>query len=468
MVLSTVFVVGYVVVLIVVAARARTAREYVDFSVARQALPLALIFGSLCATYVGPAFSIGFVGRGFKSGFLFLLVGLAYAVQNILVGLLVAPKLRELKGCYTLGDAVGQKYGSRCQLVAGVISVLLCTLFSAVMISAGGVILNNMLGLPKWLAVAVVAILTASYTTFGGLRASVITDAYHFALHAFLFSGVLLYELVCHFKGGAASFSHQAMAATASGFETTTPIEVITFVIAFLLGETLIPPYANLALASRSTKVSRNSFVLAGCFSTLWFAVMIAIGIVARPLVAADTAEDYVLLSLVKSTVPHAGYSLMLVALISVILSSLDSLLNAGAVVFTQDILRRFTARQDSAALTAGRYSTVVIAAIAAGLALFVPSVMKGLLVCYGIWAPAILPALIIGLWAKRPRPLAAFLSMIVGTTVGAVVGIMFLLFQYEPVSKAQAPAIVPALACSLVAYAIGHHAHRFVGGRGR
>lgn len=469
MVLSTVLVVGYIVVLIVVAARARTAREYEDFAVAKRSLPLALIFGSLCATYVGPGYSLGFVGRGYRTGFLFLFIGAAYALQNILVGLLIAPKLRELKGCHTLGDAIGQKYGARCQLVAGIISVLLCTLFSAVMISAGGRVLESMLEIPKWIAVVLVAVVTASYTTFGGLRASVITDAYHFALHAFLFCGILLYELLVHFQGGAASFAREAAAATSGGFQNITPLEMVTFLIAFLLGETLIPPYANLALASKNTNVSRTGFILAGCFSLVWFAVMIAIGIVARPLIAPDT-EDRILLTLVKTTAPPAANALMLVALLSVIMSSLDSLMNAGAVVFTQDILRRFTVRRDSAALMAGRYSTVVIAAVGSGLAVFVPSVIKGLLVCYGIWAPAILPAVIIGLWSKKPRPLAAFLSMIVGAVVGGAVGIVFLWLQRGPgrISRVETPAIVPALLCSLLAYLIGHYMQRFVGGRDR
>ena len=82
-VLSVAVVVTYVAVLTFVAVRARAAREFAEFSLARRALPLALVFGSLAATYVGPVFSIGFVGRGFKSGLLFLGVGLAYAVQNI-------------------------------------------------------------------------------------------------------------------------------------------------------------------------------------------------------------------------------------------------------------------------------------------------------------------------------------------------------------------------------------------------
>ena len=87
MVLSVAVVLAYVALLTFVAVRARAAHEFEEFSLAKRALPLALVFGSLAATYVGPGFSIGFVGRGFKSGFLFLGIGLAYSLQNILVGL---------------------------------------------------------------------------------------------------------------------------------------------------------------------------------------------------------------------------------------------------------------------------------------------------------------------------------------------------------------------------------------------
>jgi len=449
-VLSGAAIAVYVVLLVFVALRARAAREFEDFSVAKRELPLALIFGSIAADYIGPGFSIGFVGRGFKSGFLFLAVGLAYAVQNIFVGLLVAPKLRQLKDCYTLGDAIGQKYDRKCQILAGVISVALCTSFSAVMISAGSVVLNDIFGLPRWLSVSVIAVVTASYTTFGGLRASVVTDAFHFVLFALLLPVTLLYALLFHFQGGAASFFQQAFAATADGFGSTPTIQIIGFVAAFLLGETLIPPYANLALASKTTKVSRNGFILAGIFSTLWFTVMVAMGIVARTVVASDTKQDYVLLSFVGSIMPHAGYALLLVALVSIVLSSLDSLLNAGAVVFTQDIIRRFSMLPDALALKAGRYSTIIIAAVAAAAAVFVPSVIEGLLACYSIWAPAILPALIFGLWLKAPRPLAGILSMCTGTLVAVT-------FQFVLPTVIKVPAIIPALGSALLAYLFGH-----------
>jgi SSS family solute:Na+ symporter len=453
-VLSVAVVAAYVVVLTFVAVRARAAREFSEFSLAKRALPLALVFGSLAATYVGPGFSIGFVGRGFKSGFLFLGIGLAYSIQNILVGLFVAPRLRALKNCHTLGDAIGQKYDRKCQIVAGIISVSVCTFLAAVMAHAGGVVLNNIFGFPNWSSIAIVIGVTALYTTFGGLRASVITDAFQFTAFATLLPITLLLALAFHLNGGAAAFFKQASVATTTGLNSTSLIEIVGLVAAFLLGETLIPPYANRALASRTTRISRNGFILAGLFSVVWFMVMIALGIVARSIIPEGTSEDHVLLNLFKLIMPAGGYVLLLVVLVSVVMSSLDSLLNAGAVAFTQDIIKPFAKLPDKTSLNIGRCATIVIAAVAAACAPAVPSIIDGLLICYTIWASAILPVLIIGLWIKHPRPLAGILSMGVGTLV-AMIAIMCL-FILPSIIKVPA-IIIPALASALVAYFLGH-----------
>ena len=449
-VFSVALVVGYVAVLTFVAVRARAARKYSEFSLANRTLPLALIFGSLCATYVGPAFSIGFVGRGFTSGFLFLGIGLAYATQNILVGVLVAPRLRALDDCYTLGDAFGQRYNRTCQILAGIISVALCAGFATIMAHAGGLVIRNVFDLPPWSSVTLVAAVTALYTTSGGLRASVITDAFQFAAFALLLPLVLLLTFLNHLDGGMATFVEQATAATTTGVNSLSSLELLGLVTAVFLGETLIPPYANRALASETTKVSRNGFVLAGVFSVFWFVVMVSIGVVARGVIASETERDFVLLNLVRQTIPTEGYALLLIVIVSIIMSSLDSLLNAGAVAFTQDIVRPVWRLSEAAALSTGRVATVAIAAAAAAGAVLVPDIIEALIRCYTVWAPSILPALVLGLWLRRPRPLAGILSMATGALVA-------LLFQFAVVDRTHATAILPALGAALLAYAIGH-----------
>jgi SSS family solute:Na+ symporter len=449
-ILSATLVIGYVMVLGFVAVRARAAREYAEFSLARRALPLALIFGSLCAAYIGPGFSIGFVGKGFQSGLLFLGVGLAYAAQNILVGLFIAPRLRSLSACHTLGDAIGHKYNRPCQVLAGVISVGLCAGFAAVMAKAAGVVVQEVFGLPIGFAVVLVVLITTLYTTFGGLQASVMTDALQFTLFTILMPAVLLFVLFLRTENGTAALTREMMAATSTGLRATSPVQIVGLMAAFLLGETLIPPYANRALATQTIGASRNSFVLAGLFSIVWFTMMILLGIVARPIVAAGTHEDHVLLTLVKTTMPMEGYVLLLVALVAVIMSSLDSLLNAGAVSFTQDVIRPFARISDRGSLLCGRMATVTMAVLAGAAAVAVPSIINGLLICYTVWAPAILPVAVFGLWLRRPRPLAGILSM----TTGAAVA---LLLQFVWPDATEIPPILLALTVSLTAYLLGH-----------
>jgi SSS family solute:Na+ symporter len=449
---SLVVVAAYVTVLTFVAVRARAARHFTDFSLAGRTLPLALVFGSLCATYVGPGFSIGFVGKGFKSGFLFLGIGLAYTLQNILVGLFVAPRLRALPNCHTLGDAIGEKYDRKCQILAGIISVSVCTLIAAVMAHAGAVVLNDIFGLSAFWSAAIVVTITTLYTTFGGLRASVITDAFQFTTFAILLPVTLLLALWFHLSGGAATFAKEASAATLTGLDAIPGIKIIGLFAAFLLGETLIPPYANRALASQTTRVSRNSFVLAGLFSAVWFIIMLSLGVIGRSIVPGVDDEDKVLLNLVKVIMPAEGYILLLVILVSVIMSSLDSLLNAGAVAFAEDVVRPIIRLSDTAALNIGRCATIVIAAVAAGLAVFVPSIIAGLLICYTIWASAILPALIIGLWMRWPRPLAAVLSM----SAGILVAMIAIVFMFRFPNEIEV-IIIPGLIVAIMAYALGH-----------
>jgi len=459
-------VAAYVAVLTFVALKARAARSFTDFSLAGRILPLPLVFGSLAATYVGAVFSMGFVGEGYTSGFVFLVIGLAYSLQNIFVGFLVAPRLRALPTCHTLGDVMGQKYNRTCQILAGLISVGLCAGFAGLMIKAGGVIVTEIFDLPLWSAVIIVGGITTLYTTFGGLRASVITDAFQFTAFSILLPAIFFWIIFAEVEGGFVPFVQQACESTAAGWGSVSALEVVGLITAFLLGETLIPPICNRALASKTTRVSRNGFLLAGSFSAIWFVVMLSLGILAtlQPdavsaidgIADASERKNAVLLILAEHSLPRECYALIIVVLISIIMSSLDSLLNAGAVALTEDIVKPFVPITDAKALYIGRCATVFIAAAAAAGALAVPSIIEGLLYCYSIWAPAVLPALMLGLWIKQPRPWAGILSMVTGMLTA--VFSQLVIHKYYP-GVDNAVAILPALAGALIAYAVGHWA---------
>jgi SSS family solute:Na+ symporter len=194
---------------------------------------------------------------------------------------------------------------------------------------------------------------------------------------------------------------------------------------------------------------------------------MVALGISARGLVLTGTTEDSVLTTLVTATMAPVWHAMLLVVLMAIVMSSLDSLLNAGAVCLARDVVGTMTKLSDSGALYVGRAATVLIGVIAALAAILsegvVPSIIQGLLICYNLWAPAILPALVLGLWIKRPRPAAGLLSISAG--IGAAALLEFVLPKAHTTALG-IPSIVLALCVGLIAYGVGHWLIPQKGGR--
>jgi SSS family solute:Na+ symporter len=426
----------------------RRTKTFSEFSVASHSIPASMIFASLCATYVGPGFAVGMTSKGFSSGYVFYFMALAFVLQTILVGAFVAPMLSEkFRNCHTLGDVIESLYGRFAHLLTGIVSVGLCIGFCAIMAKIGGVMLQAVTGWDLMLCIGIGTSIVALYTMSGGIRASIATDALQFGLFSIMIP-ILLIVAVWKAPAGQ-DIGAKALALTADGFAGLTPIQILGIFLSFLLGETLVPPYANRALASKSSGDSRKGFLFSGVFGVFWLAVVITFGVYGHAYVAAGTAPDDVFLTMGRDLLPQGAFGLLLAALIAIVMSSQDSVLNAGAVALVRDIIGVHKQPSDTHSLLMGRIGTVLIAIAAAIVALYSPSIIDGLLICYSIWAPSILLPLLIGLFKKKTVPMAGWLSMLAG-------GITSILWQGPLKNPGEVPAILAGLIAGALAYVVG------------
>lgn len=449
---SIIIATAYFIILIFVALWARKSTDLTDFTVASRQIPTWLLFTSVSATFIGPGFTMGFVGRGYETGFLFLIMGSAYALQTFLVGALVSPRIRSYIHCLSLGDIFGEMYGKWGRLIVGVLSVGLCAGFAAVMAKAGGVLFEDMLGIPEIVGVIIVVGLTVIYSAFGGLRASIITDAYQFFTFTILFVILAFYALLLI---GSADLSLIDFATdlTKEGFKNERTVSIASLFFAFLLGETLIPPYVTRALGAKGEKEARKGFIYSGFFAVFWFFIVLLLGILARIYLGSGIPEDNIILEFSRSLLPVSLQTLVAVVLLGVIMSSLDSLLNAGAASASRDFRRESTKlnTKEDRWLLIGRLATVFIALIAVLGAYVIPAILDGLILCYTVWAPAILPAFVFGLLLKKTFAVAGLTSIIVGSLSAITLefGIIFELMEI--------PSLITALIISIASYLIIH-----------
>jgi SSS family solute:Na+ symporter len=181
----------------------------------------------------------------------------------------------------------------------------------------------------------------------------------------------------------------------------------------------------------------------------MWLAIVAAIGVVAHGVVPTDTKADDVFVAVGRAVLPAGVFGLLLAAIVAIVMSSQESVLNSAAVAFVRDIVGIFAKPEEKTALILAKISTLCIAAIAILAAQFSPSIIEGLLILYAIWAPTMLVPLIAGLYLRETKPLASWLSILGGAAAS-----LSWQFAKEP---GGIPAILIGLLLAFVLYGIGH-----------
>ncbi|MBQ16388.1 MAG: hypothetical protein CMJ65_04600 [Planctomycetaceae bacterium] len=429
---------------------------------------------------MGIGFSIGFAQSHFELGAIFGLLMLCYGFL---------PVYRRLR-IYTLSEYLGRRYDDRSRLAYAVIMVLImagvqmvpglyigarsaCVMVNEPAVTtstevvetigdrreveAGRITSEELPTRPRiivdmnWYAAFVIAlaVVSAVYTVLGGLRAVVWTDAIQSVL--LLAAGVLLAVLTFTELSGtgqllegwnrmldldAATLKPRMrlyMPSSHPQLPWTGVLTGLMFLHCFYWGTNQF--IVQRALGARSDREARIGIISAGFLKLLIPFFAVATGIAGYYLfeqkldhvVAPDTAFP----ELVKLVVP-AGIGLVgLIAagLIGAILSSIDSMMNSAATIFTIDVYQKYIRPEasDRQLVRAGRIAIVVFVVFATALTFLVidPNSNDNFflqIVDYsGYLTPGLLVAFLVGMFWSRATAAGALTSIVAGVAFSAL-----------------------------------------------
>jgi solute:Na+ symporter, SSS family len=439
---------GYFVLLIVIGVQTiRRVRSADDFAVAGNRIIWPVFFGSLAASFLGGGASLGVAGKTFTDGYVYMFAFFGYAVSFLLVGLFVAPRLKRYLGAHTVGDVMEHHYGRGARLITGVLSILLCAGILGAQALAIGTVVNATLDLPTVPSVIVGMGVVVLYSTFGGAWAVIQTD-----MLQFVFLGVFIpvtLVLALGEVGGPAALVAALPEAHPSFSGSYGVLAFVGLFVAFLLGETLVPPYAQRTFSTPDSRHARIGFALSGGFAFLFYFIAASVGLVALVLFP-GIEPDQALPTVVMNLVPAGLVGLVVATLLAVVMSTASSYLNSIAVVFVKDVYQPFVRPNVSAhqKLWLERGLSLGVGVVATVFALSVPSIVDALLYSYTFWAPTIVvPLLAAVLLGSRAK--AAALSAI---AAGAVVTAGWILFFQESTGL---DGLVVGAAANVVVFAV-------------
>ena len=408
-----------------------------DYFLASKSLPWWAIGASLIAANISAEQFIGMSGSGFAGGLAIATYEWMAALTLIVVGKFFLPIFIKKK-IYTIPEFVEQRYSSQLKTILAVFWIGLYVFVNlASVLYLGGLALQTILGIDMLTAVIGLATFAAAYSLYGGLSAVAWTDIIQVIV--LVLGGLVTTYLALDTVSGGKGFLeglttiYQAVPERFDMIlEKTNPEYFNLPGIGVLIGGMWI---ANLyywgfnqyiiqrTLAAKSLEESQKGILFAAGLKMIIPLIVVIPGIAAYVIVN-DPALLGSLGEAGMSNLPSAGQAdkaypwlmqflptglkgIAVAALAAAIVSSLASMLNSTATIFTMDIYKQLINPEagESKTVNIGRLSafvSLVIATIMAPLLGGIDQAFQFIQEYTGIVSPGILSVFVLGLFWKK------------------------------------------------------------------
>lgn len=390
-------------------------RSLEDYAVVGRSYGPLVIFATMSASFIGGGFSTGNAQKVFLFGIANIVALWGFSLKEILVARYVAPRMDYFPTAISVGDIMAVNYGKAGRILTGICAVMLCAGIVGAQVGAIGIVFNVFYGLDRVWGIAIGCGIVILYTTFGGMRAVVLTDLVQFAVLAIGMPLVLFFGIA--YVGGI-----DALIAAVPATHLSIPgtqlqwIGLLALIFVFMLGETLVPPYLQRLCIGRSARDAARGTLFSGLFSIPFFAITGLIGLVA---LAMDPAlnPNLAMSHVVVTVLPPVLKGFVIAAIISIVMSSADSFLNSASIAFVNDIVEPLHKRplEDATALNLAKFATFTVGILSVVFALSIEGILDILIYAYNYWAPTILVPLLATIFGYRKGPAAFVVSAAAG-----------------------------------------------------
>lgn len=421
------------------------------FLAGRDATWLA-IGASIFASNIGSEHLIGLAGAGASSG----MAMAHWEIQGwmiLILGWVFVP-FYSRSMVTTMPEFLERRYNSESRTILSLISLVSYVLTKvAVTVYAGGLVFKEVFGIEQmwgidffWISAIGLVLLTAVYTVIGGMKSVLYTSVLQTPI-------LLLGSLIIVVLGLRAVGGWDEMLAATSATAVNSYGDTMTNLIrsnsdpdfpwlGVLIGSSVIGFWywctdqfiVQRVLSGKNETEARRGAIFGAYLKLTPVFLFLIPGMIAFAMVQKGvvingvpfrlSSSDAAFPALVKTLLPAGVKGLVVCGILAALMSSLASLFNSSAMLFTIDFYKKFRPTATEAKLLrVGRIATVVIVVL--GI-MWIPIMRSIGSVLYtylqdvqSVLAPGIAAAFLLGILSKRPTPKGGMWGMIAGFIVG-------------------------------------------------
>lgn len=395
----------------------RRARNQEEFLVAGRNLGPACYLGTMAATVLGGAATVGTVRLGYVHGlsgfWLCAMLGGGILVLN----LFLAKPLLKLR-IFTVTQVLERRYTPLARQASAAIMFVYALMISVVSTLAIGTVIQVLFELPFWSAILLGGGVVVVYSSIGGMWSLTLTDIVQFVIKT---AGLMFVLLpICLTRVGGwdalvAKLPASAFALTTIGYDT-----ILTYFLIYFFGILIGQDIWQRVFTARSERVARVAGSLAGIYCVLYGLVGALIGMCARILLPDLADANNAFAAIVRAALPDGIRGLVIAAALAAMMSTASAGLLAASTTLTEDLLPRLRGGKASS-LGMARLFTGLTGLAVLAIALLVNDVIGALTLAYNLLVGGILVPLLGAILWRRATTAGALASMLLGSVAAIV-----------------------------------------------
>jgi SSS family solute:Na+ symporter len=412
-----------------------------DYYLAGKSVAWWAVAGSIFGTNISSHHMVGMMGAGLKEGFAQANFEFGAIFGLLMLCYFFLPFYRQM-GLYTLSEYLGRRFDDRSRLVYSITNMafLLIQMVGTMILGAltiSTLTADSPYAISYELAVGMLAVVAGAYTFFGGLKADIFNDVVQSVL-LLIGGGMLAVLAIWHPNvGGITGLLEKQPEKFHVFFEASHPELPWSGVLSGLMVLHLYYWGTNQfivqrTLGARSDWDARMGTIAAGFFKLLIPFLCIVPGMAAGYILAIDpaTESDTAFAGLTRTLLP-SGYGLVglvMAGLVAGILSTIDSMMNSTATLFTFDIYKKYIrpTASEMRLIWVGRGAMMLMVVAAIALSLYFGRTRGGIFNRMADFNAYLVPGVIVAYVAGILQPSVTRTASYVCILAGPFLSILF------------------------------------------
>lgn len=437
----------------------RGIKNITEYAVGNRNFATTTLAATIIATWLSGSFFTVSVSQSYKEGVWFIPAAIGDILSLIIIARFLAPKMQEFFGHLSVAESMGALYGKNIRFVTAIASLAQAIAMTALQIKVFSTLFSHFLNFPTTTAVLISSFVVIFYSAWGGIKSVTFTDVIQFFTFGVF---VPMFALFIWQTFG----NNAAMIHTFKTHPLLDYTQLLNYKDArffpnfFMMLWFLIPSMSSTlfqrALMAKNTKQIGTSFNVAAIGYGTVVLLTCAIGLLVLS-VNHTLNPDNAIIYIIDNYSFIGLKGLTVIGIMAMVMSTADSWINTGAVIFSHDLCKPF-GLQPKNELLISRLFSIFVGLTSVIMVLSTSSLFKLFSLQSNFYMPIVTIPLLLAILGFRSTAKAVGIGMIFGA-----LGAIFWKIYLTPLTAIDS--VVPAMLLNFIAFISSHYILKQPGG---